>query len=197
MGSVAGAPSAPVAKTSIPTLSGVVATTATCDPSGDQAGNPNVVFGGAWSTRLAPWPSTIARDPSGSTNAMWAVGLAGCPIRPVATRMTATLPTARRTAARAADDAAPAATGSDGPAERLGLHRVRRLLVDRHVQDDTAWRSGRITSAPTASPTDATAMSMASARPSAIRASSSSVITNGGPSRIVSPSMPSALPVPE
>ena len=35
------------------------------------------------------------------------------------------------------------------------------------------------------------------ARTSAIRSSSSSVTTNGGPSRIVSPSVPSALPVPE
>ena len=43
----------------------------------------------------------------------------------------------------------------------------------------------------------ASARSSASGRPSAIRTSSSSVITNGGPSRTMSPSTPFALPVPE
>jgi hypothetical protein len=41
------------------------------------------------------------------------------------------------------------------------------------------------------------AVSIAAASVVAIRSSSASVTTNGGPSRIVSPSTPLALPVPE
>ena len=56
------------------------------------------------------------------------------------------------------------------------------------VRDRTARLPGR--------GTEAVATSTASAITVATRCSSSSVMTNGGPSRIVSPSTPSALPVP-
>ena len=99
----------------------VLATAATRDPSGDQAGNPNAVPAGAWTTRLPPWPSTIASAPSGPTNATRAAGFAGWPRRPVATRTAATPPMASTaTASPATTPAAAAARRTGGPPTGAG-----------------------------------------------------------------------------
>ena len=71
-------------------------------------------------------------------------------------------------------------TGSVRPQRVASHHPKGRISPPADVVDTLA------SPAPTASPST-----------SAMRTSSSSVTTNGGPSRIVSPSVPSALPVPE
>ena len=161
----------------------VLATAATRVPSGDQAGNRNAVPAGACTTRLPPWPSTIASAPSGSTSATRAAGFAGWPSRPVATRTAATPPTASsRDGDRRHQPAAAAARRTRGRIDdRRGREGVGRRLID-HVGDDTASRPGRgCAQVRAGSPTAATAASIASARPSAIRVSSASVIDERRP----------------
>ncbi len=154
-----------------------------------------------WTTRLPPWPSTMASD---------AVRIDE---RDADRRLSPAVRGARYDGDRDGqpdggqdDDRDRGCETGDDAAHARGrrAHRwarapPRRPALARSSCDLTIRRGvlARITSdaGRRPRPTQPRA-SIASASPSAIRTSSSSVTTNGGPSRSVSPSTPFALPVP-
>lgn len=77
---------------------------------------------------------------------------------------------------------------------------IRRTLLqaERPARGDRrGWDLSLVPRAARHATTAGVTEPIAAARPSTIRSSSSSVMTNGGPSRIESPFVPSARPVPE
>ena len=100
---------------------------------------------------------------------------------------------ARADRRRRTSRARPSATGRPGVADRA---RRRAADAERDARSRLGPSAGLAAPAPVEA-TASTASSTASARTAATRWSSASVITKGGPSRIVSPFVPSAMPVPE